>query len=329
MGENITPEYAGQKIQRMLDQKKSITILLVGRTGVGKSSTINSLLGAEVAPVGKFTATTMQVKNYPHTHGGLQYNIIDTPGLCDDLPEEGNDQRYLADIREAARETDCLLFVTELDAARVSSDERRGIKMITEALGPAVWENALIVFTRADKVTPKDFAADLTTRSSLVRQVIATYAPLHASYIPSLAVSNTSETLPNGKPWLGEFFTQVVMRLQGDATIPFLHSMKEDIGISDTASTASTDTSSGASSKEESPRASDKRQSSSRKEKPRIDLNEEQQQKIKETAWKRILSGASAGAALGAKVGKPFGKFGEAIGAALGAIGGGLLGWLM
>lgn len=325
MSEKYTAEYADQQIQRMLNQKERITILLVGRTGVGKSSTINSLMGAEVAPVGKFTATTLQVESYPHTHGGLNYNIIDTPGLCDDLPEQGNDQRYLADIREAASKTDCLLFVTELDASRISSDERRGIKMITEALGPAVWENALIIFTRADKINPNDFAEDLTARSSLVRRAIANFAPLHASYIPSLAVSNTSETLPNGKPWLGEFFTQVVMRLQGDATIPFIHSMKEDVGISSSGNTANT----GNSQKEESPRSSDKRESSAKKEKPRIVLNEEQQQKIKETAWKRILSGASTGAALGAKVGKPFGKFGEAVGAAVGAIGGGLLGWLM
>lgn len=323
MSEITTQEQASRQIQQMLDHKKSITILLAGRTGVGKSSTINSLLGAEVAPVGKFTATTMEVKSYPHTHGGLQFDIIDTPGLCDDLPEEGNDQRYLEDIREAAEQTDCLLFVTELDATRISSDERRGIKMLTEALGPSVWENALIVFTRADKVDAKDYSDDLVARSTLVRQVIATYAPLQAAHIPFLAVSNTSELLPNGKPWLGELFTQVVMRLQGDATIPFLHSMKEDIGIPD-AVPASENTSA----KKEAPRGEEETGSADTKKKPRIELDESQKQKIKETAWKRILGGATSGAALGAKIGKSLGKYGEAAGALIGAVAGGLLGWL-
>lgn len=324
MSEHITLEDADQKIQQMLDHKKSITILLVGRTGVGKSSTINSLLGAQVAPVGKFSATTMQVTSYQHNHGGLLYNIIDTPGLCDDLPEEGNDHRYLQDIRKAADHTDCLLFVTELDAARISSDERRGIRMITEALGPAAWENSLIVFTRADKVDPRDFEVDLATRSSLVRQAIAAFAPLYAAYIPSLAISNASEHLPNGKPWLGELFTQVLVRLHYDATIPFLHSMKEDIGASESVGTSSHNRQG-----KGTPGASDQTESTSKTEKPRINLNEEQKQKVKETAWKRVMSGASTGAALGAKIGKPFGKVGEAIGAALGAIGGGLLGWLL
>jgi GTP-binding protein EngB required for normal cell division len=222
---------AQQRIARMLDNKKSITLLLAGRTGVGKSSTINSLLGAEVAPVGKFRPTTMSVATYAHEHGGLQYHIVDTPGLCDDLPEVGNDQRYLAAIRDVSAQADCLLFVTELDAARVSGDERRGIKILTEALGASVWEHALIVFTRADKVDAGDFEAALKERMSLLRETIAAYAPLHAAYLPTLAVSNTSASLPNGKPWLSELFTQLLLRLRHDATLPFLHSMMDDVGI--------------------------------------------------------------------------------------------------
>lgn len=314
---------AQQHIASMLDKKTSITILLAGRTGVGKSSTVNSLMGAEVAPVGKFRPTTRSVASYPHEHGGLQYNIVDTPGLCDDLPEMGNDQRYLADIRDASDQTDCLLFVTELDATRVSSDERRGIKMLTEALGAAVWENALIVFTRADKVDADDFDAALKERMSLLRETIAAYAPLHAAYIPALAVSNTAHQLPNGTPWLSELFTQVLLRLRDDATLPFLHSMKRDVGIeqperSTKADTAEADHPASAGSAPESGPG-----------KPRIDLNPEQEERIKKTVWDRILKGATAGASLGAKIGNPFGKFGEAAGAAIGAVGGALLGWLL
>lgn len=314
---------AQQHIAGMLNNKKSITILLAGRTGVGKSSTINSLLGAQVAPVGKFRPTTMSVASYQHEHGGLQYHIVDTPGLCDDLPEVGNDQRYLADIRDASDQADCLLFVTELDAARVSGDERRGIKLLTEALGASVWENALIVFTRADKFDADEFEANLKERISLLREAIAAYAPLHAAYIPALAVSNTSQQLPNGKPWLSELFTQVLLRLRHDATVPFLHSMMHDVGIDQperqakAGATEVNHTAPAGSTPKPGP------------EKPRIDLNPEQEERIKKTIWDRIIKGATAGASLGAKIGKVFGKGGEAIGAAVGAVGGALLGWLL
>lgn len=314
MTQQDNPVLAQQQIASMLDNKKSITLLLAGRTGVGKSSTINSLLGAEIAPVGRFRATTMHVTHYAHLHGGLQYHIVDTPGLCDDLPEVGNDQRYLADI--GTTQADCVLFVTELDAVRVSSDERRGIKLLTVSLGASVWENALIVFTRADKVDAVDFERDFKERTSLLREAIAAYAPLHAAYIPALAVSNTSPQLPNGKPWLSELFTQVLLRLRDDATVPFLHSMRQDVGI-EPERAAKADHTASAGSVPKSGCAT-----------PRIDLNVEQQERIKKTVWDRMVKGTTAGAALGAKLGKAFGKYGEVAGMALGAAGGALLGWL-
>ncbi|WP_020655818.1 GTPase [Massilia niastensis] len=324
---------AQQHIDAMLDAKTSITILLAGRTGVGKSSTINSLLGTQVAPVGKFRPTTISVARYPHEHGGLHYDIVDTPGLCDDLPEVGNDQRYLAAIREASAQADCLLFITELDATRVSSDERRGIQMLTEALGASVWENALLVFTRADKVEAKEFEADFKERTGLLRETIAAYAPLHAAYIPALAVSNTSEKLPNGKPWLSELFTQVLTRLRHDATVPFLHSMRKDVGIDPSAQQTGAEAPAAAD-PAASDTAADKPAAGATttepgRAKPRIDLDPEQQERVKKTVWDRILKGVTTGAAVGAKIGKVFGKRGEAIGAAIGAVGGALLGWLL
>jgi predicted GTPase len=311
---------AQQHLADMLAAKKSITILLAGRTGVGKSSTINSLLGAQVAPVGKYRPTTMSVARYLHEHGGLLYQVVDTPGLCDDLPEVGNDDPYLAAIRKASEQAYCLLFVTELDAARVSSDERRGIRMLTEALSASVWENALLVFTRADKVEAQEFEADLNERTSLLRETIAAYAPLHAAYIPAVAISNTTEKLPNGKPWLSELFTQVLMRLRPDATVPFLNSMKQDVGIDSLACHA------------EAAAAADYiavTAAAPEPTKPRINLDPEQEERIKKTVWERILKGVTTGAGVGAKIGNFFGKRGEAIGAAIGVVGGALLAWLL
>ena len=72
---------------------KEFNFLLIGRTGVGKSSTINSLLGREVAPVGDYEATTIDVKKYTSNFNGVIVNVVDTPGLCDDLETQGKDYR--------------------------------------------------------------------------------------------------------------------------------------------------------------------------------------------------------------------------------------------
>ena len=302
----------------MLRGKNNLNFLLIGRTGVGKSSTINSLLGSEVAPTGKYQPTTMEIETYTHNHNGFFYKITDTPGLCDDLPEIGNDHAYLKKIGEVLKDIDCVWFVTELDAARVTSDEKRGIKLITEALGVKLWAKAVIVFTRADKSS--DFEMDLSERTKIIRCEIGKYYS-HSEIIPSVAVSNTTSILPNGKPWLGELFTQVFLRFSDKGALPFLESMKKDIA--------------GEEEKESIEKAepterieTDEPKQEKEKKKPRIELDEEQKAKIKESAWNRIMAGATSGSAIGGKIGKAFGTRGANIGTAIGAVCGGVLGFL-
>ena len=68
-----------------LAQNKKFVFLLVGRTGVGKSSTVNSLMGEKIAQVGDYEATTMAVKAYDRKINDVNFTVFDTPGLCDDF----------------------------------------------------------------------------------------------------------------------------------------------------------------------------------------------------------------------------------------------------
>ncbi len=306
-----------KKAQKMFARNDELSFLLIGRTGVGKSSTINSLLGEEVAPVGKYQPTTMDVDTYHHKHGELTYTILDTPGLCDDLPENGKDEEYLEKIKLKVKSVDSIWFVTKLDDSRIGADEKRGIKLISEALGNECWSKAVIIFTRSDK--SDSFAEDLENRSSIIRDEIGKYF-IDSKNIPVVAVSNTSELLPNGKPWLPELFTQVFLRFSDEGALPFLKSMENDIGANYF---------SGKQKKEEEKQSEKKQEEEKKKEeKPRVELSPEQKEKIKESAFNRVMKGASTGALIGQKVGKPFGKVGEAVGAGVGAIIGGIGGWL-
>lgn len=165
-------------------------ILLLGRTGVGKSSLINGLLRRPVAPVGDWTPATARVDRYHAWFGGTRYTVFDTPGLCDDLPEAGNDERYLAMIKAAADRVDHAWFVTRLDFTRLSADERRGIKLVTQAFGRALWTRAVIVFTFRDAV-PRDRVDEaVATRGDLVRGEVAAHAgPDAARGLRAVAVS--------------------------------------------------------------------------------------------------------------------------------------------
>ena len=109
-------------------------------------------MGKEIAKVGDYEATTMAIKEYDTEINQIPFKVIDTPGLCDDLEELENDYKYLEMMRSQVKRIDCMWFVSRLDETRVTNDEKRGIKLISEAFGADVWQHAVIVFTFANSV---------------------------------------------------------------------------------------------------------------------------------------------------------------------------------
>ncbi|WP_341328416.1 GTPase [Methylotuvimicrobium sp. KM2] len=282
-----------EKLKRGKDRR--LSFLLTGRTGVGKSSTVNSLIGKDVARVGDYEATTMSVETYDSELNGIKFTVIDTPGLCDDIEEAENDEKYLGMIKSKIRNFDCLWFVTRLDETRVSSDEKRGIKLISEAFGPHVWEHAIIVFTFACKVGADKYEEAFMKRTDLIRKEIARHSEeLIASEIPSVAVDNHSHTIPNGTEWLGELYTKIWQRISKSGAAPFLLATTSSVKPKEPGTEA------------------------------RIKLTPEQKREVKKQIDAKVIPGL---AAAGAGIGAAFGPVGAAIGGTIGATVG-LVAWL-
>ena len=95
------PEGEKVEIKEWIRESKNrkIEILVTGRTGVGKSTLVNGLVGEEVAEVGRqLHATTMDVQGYElKTQEGIEVIVWDSPGLQDG---SGNEEKYLAEMKE-------------------------------------------------------------------------------------------------------------------------------------------------------------------------------------------------------------------------------------
>lgn len=289
---------------------KKFVFLLVGRTGVGKSSTINSLMGKEIAKVGDYEPTTMEVKSYDSEISGVKFTVIDTPGLCDDLEEAGNDYNYLELMRSNVNQIDSMWFVSRLDETRVTSDEKRGIKLISEAFGSKVWENAVIIFTFANAVDLLKYPVALEKRTELIRKEIAKYTGVAvANNIPSVAVDNTSEITPDGQKWLGELYTQVYTRISAKGAVPFFLATVERIKRPEKENQVI----------KQAPAPS----ATPRYERP-IELNERQAEIVRNKTTDVVgatLAGAGVGSAIGALGGPVGATVGGLVGAAIGFFG--------
>ncbi|MFM6589927.1 MAG: GTPase [Microcystis panniformis] len=231
--------------------KRPLTFLEVGRTGVGKSSTINTLIGRDVAEVGHLTATTMEVKTYNLAINDIKIQLIDTPGLCDDLEEKGNDLVYIERIKKGVpnQEIDLVLFFSSLmaDERSVLKDEKRAIKIISEAFGKKIWEQSVIVFTCAcsRNIVLYEYQNDLKEWTKILKKEIEIYAGKDiAEQIPSVAVDNNSETTPDGQRWLGNLYTTSIQRISDLGFLQWVIATEERLVYSSNSSRTSSSSSS-------------------------------------------------------------------------------------
>ncbi|XP_068659116.1 translocase of chloroplast 34, chloroplastic-like [Aristolochia californica] len=194
-----------------------MTILVMGKGGVGKSSTVNSILGERVAAVSAFQSEVLRPIICSRSRAGFTLNIIDTPGIV----EGGYVNEHALEIikRFLLNKTiDVLLYVDRLDAYRVDNLDRQVIKAISDSFGKGIWKRGLVVLTHA-QLSPPDglnYEEFCSKRSEALLKVVRLGAKIKKqefqdSAIPVVLVENSGrcntndsgeKVLPNGTSWI-------------------------------------------------------------------------------------------------------------------------------
>ncbi|RLN41083.1 hypothetical protein C2845_PM01G25340 [Panicum miliaceum] len=158
----------------------SCNVLVLGKTGVGKSATINSIFGEDKSKTNAFLPATSSVKEITGVVDGVKFRVIDTPGLGTSAKDEKSNRKVLNSVKKYMKRCppDIILYVDRIDTQRQEANSLL-LRHITSVLGLSIWSRAIITLTHSGAAPPEgpsgsamNYGMVVTRRTHSIQQSI-------------------------------------------------------------------------------------------------------------------------------------------------------------
>ncbi|KAJ0264254.1 Translocase of chloroplast 120 [Hirschfeldia incana] len=197
----------------------SCTIMVLGKSGVGKSATINSIFDEAKICTDAFQMGTKRVQEVEGFVQGIKVRVIDTPGLLPSWSDQHKNEKILKSVKAFIKKNppDIVLYLDRLDVQSRDSGDMLLLRTITDVFGPSIWFNAIVGLTHAASAPPdgpngtaSSYDMFVTQRSHVIQQAIRQAAGDMRLMNPVSLVENHSacrtnragqRVLPNGQVW--------------------------------------------------------------------------------------------------------------------------------